>query len=146
MAATGNEAARLEQLKGLYPQVVSFTIGRSASITLGNGKVVTFSGIDGGSGAGGNNGVHMLVKVMHNCFEILQLVSEPGSNMLVIVTCQDGMNTFATKFTSLEEGYITFKSSTNNLQTTQVPANATDFNIITTGESIVFIEALIYVE
>lgn len=137
MAATGNEVARLEQLKGLYPQVVSFTSSSPATITLGNGKVVKFES--------GTGSVHLLVKIMHNCFELVQAVSIDSSNVTITVTCQDGMNTFMSKFTNGTSNII-YTTKGDRFYLSSVNDNATVFSCATINYSAIFIGALIYVD
>lgn len=143
MAATGNEVARLEQLKGIYPQVVSFVGARGASITLGNGSVVTFSCANGGS-----NNFHMLVRVMYNSFELLQGVTD-GVNRLVKVTSNGSMKTLGTKMlggggvgSNAGSIYCVSNESVNALNVS--PSAGIQFNI--SNGLIVFIGAIIYVD
>lgn len=140
MAATGNEVVRLEQLKGLYPQVASYISGSSASITLGNGKVVRFSGTSG------RGSVYLLVKVMYNCFEIVKAASDISGNTTVSVDCQDGMNTFESKFANLRESFITYIAANGTVYAAPIDDNATTFNIGVIDGSSTFIGAVIYVE
>lgn len=140
MAATGNEVVRLEQLKGLYPQVASYISGDSASITLGNGKVVTFSGTSG------RGSVYLLVKVMYNCFEIIKASSDISGNTSVQVKCQDGMNTFESKFANQQSSYITYLAANGTVYAAPIEDNATTFTIGVIEGSSTFIGATIYVE
>lgn len=143
MAATGNEVARLEQLKGIFPQVVSYVSGSSASITLGNGKVVTFSGTSG------RGTVYLLVKVMYNCFELVQAVSNISGNTTVSVDCDDGMNTFKDKFVNQgvsQESRIAYIAESGTIYEAPISDNATTFNFGIISGSSTFIGALIYVD
>lgn len=138
MAATGNEVARLEQLKGIYPQVVSFVGSRGASITLGNGRVVTFSCVNGGT-----NNFRLRVRVMYNSFEILQAVSD-GSNRLIEVGSNVPMKTFNAKMLGENTGQACVISGQSVSALNILTGDSFRFTI--TGYASVFIGALIYVE
>lgn len=143
MAATGNEVARLEQLKGIFPQVVSYISGSSASITLGNGKVVTFSGTSG------RGSVYLLVKVMYNCFELIQAISNINGNTTVSVDCDDGMNTFKNKFVRQgvgQESHISYVAENGTIYAAPIDGNAKTFNFGVIDGNSTFIGALIYVD
>ena len=140
MAATGNEVARLEQLKGLYPRIVSFRSGKSATITLGNGKVVAFSA----SGAS-NNRIYLLGRVMYSCFVIVQAVSDISSNATVKVICNDAMNTFKSKYV-MGESSISYIAENGTIYAAPITYNTTTFNIGVINGSSTFIGALIYVD
>lgn len=141
MAATGNEVARLEQLKGVFPQVVSFVGARGATITLGNGRNVTFSCVNGGS-----NRFYLLVRVMYNSFELLQGVTD-GVNRLVSVKTNGSMKTLGTKMLGglgSEAGNI-YCVSNESVNALNVSSNdGIRFNI--SDGLIVFIGATIYVD
>lgn len=143
MAATGNEVARLEQLKGIYPQVVS--IGRgSTDITLGNGRTVSFSCANGG----GYN-THLLVRVMYNSFELLQAVAD-SINLLIRVVSDSSMKPFETKMLSGQgvgtggEGKI-YIIANNSLDALDI-STENSFNFRISGNSIAFVAATIYVD
>lgn len=89
MAATGNEVVRLEQLKRLQPQIVSINYNKTASITLGNGEVVTFS-------TTGYYYIDLLVRAMYNSFELLQ-VSSSATVIDLKITTEVPMKTFKAK-------------------------------------------------
>ena len=139
MAATGKEAVCLEQLKGVYPQVVSCSGGGSAAITLGNGKVVTFTP----SGTS-NIRVYLLVRAMYSCFEIVQAVCNSG-NPTVRVDCHDFMNTFRGKFMN-QPSQVFFVTTTGSIGRETISVNATTFDFSIVNGSTTFIGALIYVD
>lgn len=137
MAATGNEVARLEQLKGVFPQVVSLVGGRDASITLGNGRTVSFSSV----GGGGAN-VHLLVRVMYNSFELLQGVTD-GINVLIRVQSSVPMKTFRTKTLGGDTGKVYIIAS-DNLNALNINTGVS-FNFRISDDFVAFVGALIYV-
>lgn len=137
MAATGNEVARLEQLKGIFPQVVSLVDGRGAGITLGNGRKVTFSNV-----GGGYDSVHLLVRVMYNSFELLQGVTN-GVNVLIKVQSPVPMKTFRTKTLGGDTGKVYIIAS-DNLDALSINTGVS-FNFIISNNFVAFVGALIYV-
>lgn len=141
MAATGKEVVRLEQLRWLQPQIVSFTNGSTAAIMLGNGKVVTFSSTD-------SYNTHLLVRAMYNCFELLQASSE-GNSIDITVTTEVPMKTFKTKTGTQEEDDriygVTNGNVNGSLRGFYVYSDNT-LNITTTDDLVVFFKAVIYVD
>lgn len=138
MAATGNEVVRLEQLKRLQPQIVSFVGGRGAGITLGNGRKVTFSCV-----GGGNDSVHLLVRAMYNSFELLQGVTN-GVNVLIKVQSPVPMKTFRSKTLGGNTGKV-YDIVNDNLNTLNINSDVS-FNFRIANNFVVFIGAVIYVE
>lgn len=124
---------------GDYPQVVSCEGGGSASITLGNGKVVTFT-----TSGTSNIRVYLLVKVMYSCFEIVQAVCNSG-NPRVSVECHDFMNTFRGKFMQ-QPSQVFFVTTTGSIERVTISVNATTFGFGIVNGSTTFIGALIYVD
>lgn len=137
MAATGNEVARLEQLKGIFPQVVSFVGGKGAGITLGNGRKVTFS-----CAGGGDASVHLLVRVMYNSFELLQGVTN-GVNELIKVQSSMPMKTFRTKTLGGDTGKV-YIIANDNLDALSINTDVS-FNFRISNNFVAFVGALIYV-
>lgn len=140
MAATGNEVVRLEQLKRLQPQIVSVTSRAPASITLGNGEVVTFSTSD-------RYDIHLLVRAMYNSFELLQ-ASGDGSSMAITVEAEISMKTLAMKMQGDVRGKIygvTNNQENGMLQSFDVRSSST-LSITLSVSLITFIGAVIYVE
>ena len=137
MAATGNEAVRLEQLKGIFPQVVSLIGGKGASITLGNGRSVSFSCV-----GGGDDNVHLLVRAMYNSFELLQGVTN-GINVLIKVQSPVPMKTFRTKMLGGDTGKV-YIISNDNLDALSINTGVS-FNFRMSNNFVAFVGALIYV-
>lgn len=137
MAATGNEAARLEQLKGVFPQAVSFVGSRGVSVTLGNGKIIEFS-----ASSGGNSRVHLLVRVMYNSFELLQAAVN-GPALTISVSSNGSMETFGMKKLGEKEGKI---YAITNVSLTPVSVNRSKTLFTASDDPVVFIGALIYVD
>lgn len=135
MAATGNEVARLKQLKGVFPQVVSLEGGKSERITLGNGRTVSFSG--------GDKSAHLLVRVMYNSFELLQGVTN-DSVVLIRVQSPVPMKTFSAKTLGGNAGNV-YIIENNNLDTLTINTGVS-FNFRISQNFVVFIGALIYVD
>ena len=137
MAASGNEVARLGQLKGLYPQVVRFTGNSRGTIMLRNGKSVTFS-----CPTGGNKHIYLLVKVMYNSFELLQAVTD-DFNVSISVSSHYSMMTFGAKMQGGEEGKI-YMTSNESLKALDI-YTGNEFNFTISNNLTVFVGALIYV-
>lgn len=141
MAATGNEAVRLEQLKRLQPQIVSFTNGTSAFITLGNGEVVTFSTTN-------SYNIHLLVRAMYNSFELLQATAD-GYNIDIKVTTEVPMKSLKAKTGTPEENDwvygVTSGKISGELRGFDVPSG-NKLNFVANADLIAFIGAVIYVE
>lgn len=141
MAATGNEAVRLEQLKRLQPQIVSFTNDTSASITLGNGEVVTFSSTN-------SYNIHLLVRAMYNSFELLQATTD-GLSIDIKVTTEVPMKSLKAKTGTPGEDDMVYGVTSSNIN-----GELRGFNVYTgnelylevTDNLIAFIGAVIYVE
>lgn len=138
MSATGNEVARLEQLKGVFPQAVSLVSGRDASITLGNGREVTFSHADGV-----DVNVHLLVRAMYNSFELLQGVTD-GTNVLIQVQSPAPMKTFRTKTLGRVTGKV-YIIANDNLDALSIDTGFS-FNFTISNNFVAFVGALIYVD
>lgn len=133
----GNEAVRLEQLKGVYPQVVFFAGNRDATITLGNGETVTFSCVNGGT-----ENIYLLVRAMYNSFELLQAVTD-GADLFVEVTSSVSMNTFSTKMKGEATGQI-YTLVNGTLDTLDVNVGES-FSFSLSYNGVAFVGALIYV-
>lgn len=138
MAATGNEAVRLAQLKGVYPQIVSLNRNASTPITLGNGKTITFSCKNGGN----TKNIHLLVKAMYNSFELLQAVSD-GANRSIEIVSDAPMKTFEMKMQG--GGGKIYYISNNRLNAFDVSAG-NSFGFIISENAFAFVGATIYVE
>ena len=142
MAATGNEAVRLEQLKRLQPQIVSFTNSTSASITLGNGEVVTFSSTN-------SDNIHLLVRAMYNSFELLQATAD-GYKIDIKVTTEVPMKSLKAKTGTPGENdrvYGVTNSAVNGtLKGFDVYSGGNELEFGATTDLIAFIGAVIYVE
>lgn len=141
MAATGNEVVRLEQLKRLQPQIVSFRNGTTASITLGNGEVVTFSSTN-------SYNTYLLVRAMYNSFELLQASSD-GYAIDIAITTAVPMNTLKTKMgTEAKAGtiYGVTNSNINGALRGFSVEPGIMLNIGMTTDLVAFVGAVIYVE
>lgn len=137
MAATGNEVARLEQLKGIFPQVVSFVGARGADITLGNGRKVTFS-----CAGGGDDNVHLLVRAMYNSFELLQGVTR-SDGVIIEVQSPVPMKTFTSKTIGGDAGKV-YIIANDSLEALSIKTG-TSFNFRISTDFVAFVGALIYV-
>lgn len=140
MAATGNEVVRLEQLKRLQPQIVSLTNGASASITLGNGEVVTFSSTNGYN-------IHLLVWAMYNSFELLQATTD-GYSIDIKVTTEVPMKTLKAKTGTPSENDMVYGVTNGNNGALKGFAvySENELDLRAAAYLIVFIGAVIYVE
>lgn len=141
MAATGNEVVRLEQLKRLQPQIVSFTNGTPASITLGNGEVVTFSTTN-------SDNTHLLVRAMYNSFELLQATTDDYS-IDIKVTTEVPMKTLKAKTGTPGENDMVYSVTNSNINGALKGFNVysgNELNFGATADLIAFIGAVIYVE
>ena len=141
MAATGNEVVRLEQLKRLQPQIVSFTSGTTASVTLGNGEVVTFSTTN-------SDNTHLLVRAMYNSFELLQATTD-GYSIDIKVTTEVPMKTLKAKTGTPGDDDKVYGVTNSNINGALRGFNVysgNELNFVATADLIAFIGAVIYVE
>lgn len=141
MAATGNEVARLEQLKGLYPQVITLRNGTYMRVTLGNGRQISFRN----SYPGTSLETRILARVMYNSIELLQAASDYGSNVTVEISCDHPMNLFTSKLTGNNARiYILNFDKSITMATVNAATNVFKFDI--DGNQAIFLGTTIYVD
>ena len=123
MAATGNEVARLEQLKGVFPQVITLQNSVATKVALGNGRQVSLR-----RASPSTSGVtSILARVMYNSVELLQVASDIISAVSIQVSCDYRMNLFYSKVSGRDSrlyilnydksiNMVTVKAETYNFQ------------------------------
>lgn len=141
MAATGNEVARLEQLKGVFSQVITLVNSPYVRVTLGNGRQVSF----GSSPSSTVAETRILARVMYNSIEIMQAVTDYSGNVIVEVTCDTPMNLLVSKLTG-NSGTIRTMGRSGNVDYVQVNAATKRFTFTIEDNQLYLIGATIYVD